>query len=75
MTIFSVIVAYARSQGNRIELTNSVVPLLSVVVSGLFVTRYHSCRLIFTKGGPHSGVQVSTACLAYLSWKIERDLH
>ncbi|KAH0830517.1 Bestrophin, RFP-TM, chloride channel-domain-containing protein [Lanmaoa asiatica] len=37
VTIFSVIVAFARSQGNRIELTNSVVPLLSVVVGLILV--------------------------------------
>ncbi|KAF8559522.1 UPF0187-domain-containing protein, partial [Imleria badia] len=37
VTIFSVVVVYARSQGNRIELTNSVVPLLSVVVGLILV--------------------------------------
>lgn len=33
VTIFSVLVAYAWSKGYHIGLTNSVVPLLSVVVS------------------------------------------
>ncbi|KAN0077339.1 Bestrophin, RFP-TM, chloride channel domain containing protein [Tylopilus felleus] len=39
VTVFSVIVAYARSQGNTIQLANSVVPLLSVVVGLILVFR------------------------------------
>ncbi|KAN0093343.1 hypothetical protein V8E55_004127 [Tylopilus felleus] len=45
VTVFSVIVAYARSQGNTIQLANSVVPLLSVVAE-------------FHQGWSHSGIQV-----------------
>ncbi|KAF8448017.1 Bestrophin, RFP-TM, chloride channel-domain-containing protein [Boletus edulis BED1] len=37
VTIFSVIVAYAGSQGKGIELTNSIIPLLSVVVGLILV--------------------------------------
>lgn len=34
VTIFAALVAYAWSKGKKVVLTNSVVPLLSVVVSG-----------------------------------------
>ncbi|KAG6376097.1 Bestrophin, RFP-TM, chloride channel-domain-containing protein [Boletus reticuloceps] len=39
VTIFSVIVAYAGSQGKGIELSNSIIPLLSVVVGLVLVFR------------------------------------
>ncbi|KAF8845021.1 UPF0187-domain-containing protein [Paxillus ammoniavirescens] len=39
VTIFSAIVAYAWSQGKRVQLTNSVIPLLSVVVGLILVFR------------------------------------
>jgi len=39
VTVFSVIVEFARSRGHKIELANSVVPLLSVVVGLILVFR------------------------------------
>ncbi|KIK95303.1 hypothetical protein PAXRUDRAFT_33055 [Paxillus rubicundulus Ve08.2h10] len=39
VTIFSAIVAYAWSQGKSVQLTNSVIPLLSVVVGLILVFR------------------------------------
>ena len=34
VTIFATLVAYAKSKGKAVTLTNSVTPLLAVVVSG-----------------------------------------
>ncbi|ESK92995.1 hypothetical protein Moror_8898 [Moniliophthora roreri MCA 2997] len=49
-TIFSTLVAYAWSQGYRIVLTNSVVPLLSVVVGLILVFRNGSSYDRFWEG-------------------------
>ncbi|EEB91205.1 hypothetical protein MPER_10472, partial [Moniliophthora perniciosa FA553] len=49
-TIFSTLVAYAWSQGYRVVLTNSVVPLLSVVVGLILVFRNGSSYDRFWEG-------------------------
>ena len=45
VTIFAVIIAYLHDKDPRINLTNNVVPLLSVVVGLILVFRYASASL------------------------------
>ncbi len=49
VTIFALIIAYLHDKDPRINLTNNVVPLLSVVVGLILVFRYASASL---SGGP-----------------------
>jgi hypothetical protein len=58
-TIFSTAVAYAWSQGYRVVLTNSVVPLLSVVASSRQRLHFRMATdTILLLGWSHLGIQV-----------------
>ena len=60
VTIFATAAAYAWSKGYDISLTNSVVPLLSVVVSTAHVTLlFRAVSQMLPLGRPDSRIQVS----------------
>jgi len=52
VTIFAFIIAYLHDKDPRINLTNNVVPLLSVVVGLILVFRYVSSSLLVAPGAP-----------------------
>lgn len=65
VTIFATLVAYAWSKGKRVVLTNSVVPLLSVVVGLILVFRNGSSYDRFWEGrnASHPSRPTSATCL------------
>lgn len=65
VTVFASLVAYAWHTGHNVTMTNSVTPLLSVVVSREPAFSCLKLIVFCEEGGPYFGVQVSIlSCIA-----------